>query len=70
MPRKNSQQQLRLNVRFYLVRGDGLGDLQIQARSPSAAKFEVYRRARSAGYFPKGFRDFLARHVTAAELRR
>ncbi len=62
--------QLRLNVRMYLVRGQGLGDLEVQAATPAEAKFEVFRRARSAGYFPNGFQDFLTRRVTARELRR
>lgn len=69
MPRKKLQ-QLRLDVRMYLVRGQGLGDLEVQAATPAAAKFEVFRRARSAGYFQQGFRDFLTRRVTAWELRR
>lgn len=69
MPRKKPQ-QLTLNVRKYLVRGDGLGDLEVQAASRSAAKWDTYKRWRAAGFFTGGFGEFLGRRVTARELRR
>lgn len=68
MPRK--PKQLMLDVRMYSVRADGY-EAEIQAGTPAAAKFELYRRLREAGYFKEsGFRAFLERMPVAWELRR
>ena len=42
--------------------------MQVQAASPAAAKYQVFKLAREAGYFTR-FRDFLARGFTAREMR-
>ena len=65
--------QLKLNVRYYLVRADGFCEMRVQAATAAAAKWQVFKLAREAGYFSdqrSGFRDFLARGWTASELRR
>jgi hypothetical protein len=65
--------QLSLPVRLYRVSCDGYVDMEIQALTAGGAKFEVFRRAREAGYFSDrrtGFRDFLNRGWTAREVRR
>jgi hypothetical protein len=59
-----------LPVRMYLVRCDGWADSEIQAQTAAAAKYQVYKRAREAGYFREGFRDFLSRGFQAREVRR
>ena len=61
--------QLRLNVRLYLVRAQGYPVMQVQAATPAAAKYQVFKLAREAGYFAH-FRQFLSRGFTARELRR
>lgn len=61
--------QLRLNVRFYRVGVAGFPDMQIQAPTPAAARWAVYKLAREAGYFAR-FRDFLARCSFVREVRR
>lgn len=66
-------QQLQLDVRLYLVRADGFCEERVQAKTAAAAKYQIYKRAREAGYFAdprSGFRDFLARGFTASELCR
>ena len=64
--------QLRLAVRWYVVRCDSLGETEIQAGSAAAAKYEAFKRAREAGYFQRrdGFRDFLGRGWVVREVRR
>lgn len=67
------RRQLRLEVDLWLVRADGFVEQRVQARSAAAAKYQVFRRAREAGYFSdarSGFRDFLARGFVAVKLRR
>lgn len=68
MPRKKSQ-QLTLMVKLFAVRG-WWGDQVVQAPTPAAAKYQVYKLGREAGYFSDGFREFLAHGFTARELRR
>jgi len=62
-------QQLNLNVRFYRVGVRGFPDMQVQAPSRSAAKYQIFKLAREAGYFTK-MRDFLSRVSTVREVRR
>lgn len=62
--------QLRLNVRFYRVELPGLDPIDEQAPTRAAAKYQVYKRAREAGFFRGGFRAFLARKISVRELRR
>lgn len=67
------RKQLQLAVRWFRVRCDGFVDVDVQAATPSAAKYQVFKRAREAGYFAdsrSAFPDFLARGFTARELRR
>ena len=61
--------QLRLDVRFYLVRLPGFPEMQIQAPSRAAAKYGIFKRAREAGYFLH-FRQFLSRGCLVREMRR
>jgi hypothetical protein len=66
-------QQLTLNVRYYLVRADGFCEMRVQAANAAAAKYEVFKLAREAGYFSdarSAFRDFLERGWIAREMRR
>lgn len=70
---KRKARQLRLDVTLFVVRSDGFVDRRIQARSAAAAKFEVFRQLREAGYFSDragGFRDFLSRGWSVYEVRR
>jgi hypothetical protein len=70
---KSKGLQLALDVRLYLVRADGFCEMRVQAASPAAAKWQIFKLAREAGYFSdsrSGFRDFLARGWIARELRR
>jgi hypothetical protein len=65
--------QLTLGVRLFLVRADGWAEVRVQAKSPAAAKYQVFKQAREAGYYrdPRsGFRDFLARGWVARDLGR
>lgn len=62
-------QQLRLDVRFYLVGVRGFGDIQVQASTPAAAKYSVFKLAREAGYFSR-MRQFLPRVAGVREVRR
>ncbi|WKA31624.1 hypothetical protein [Bradyrhizobium roseum] len=64
--------QLRLAVRWYVVRCDSLGEIELQAGTAAAAKYQAFKRAREAGYFQHrgGFRDFLGRGWIVRELRR
>jgi hypothetical protein len=64
-----NKNQLRLNVRFYRVAVQGFPDAQIQAANRAAAKWQVFKSLREAGYVA-GFRDFLRRGVKAREVRR
>ena len=61
--------QLRLDVRFYRVGISGFPEIKVQAGNRSAAKWQVFRLAREAGYFTR-FSDFIARVVYAREVRR
>ena len=70
---KAKTKQLRLAVQIYLVRADGFCDERVQALTAAGAKYQIFKRAREAGYFGdlrSGFRDFLAKGWTARELRR
>jgi hypothetical protein len=71
MPRKR-QQQLMLNVRMYVMNCGPFGAVEVQAGTRSAAKYQVYKKAREAGYFDsrEGFREFLSRGWHVMELRR
>lgn len=71
MTRRKGQQQLLLPVRLFRVRCDSLGEIEIQAVSAAAAKYQAFRRARDAGYFQvrNPFRDFLDRGWTVRELQ-
>lgn len=66
---KRDGQQLRLDVRLYLVGVLGYGDIQVQASTPAAAKYSVFKLAREAGIFTK-LRPFLARVAGVREVRR
>jgi len=61
--------QLRLNVRYYKVGVRGFGDIQIQAATPAAAKYGVFKMAREAGYFTN-MRRVPSRVAGVRELRR
>lgn len=61
--------QLTLNVRLYRVGVRGFGDFQIQAPTPAAAKFGVFKLAREAGYFTE-LGHFLKRVAGVREVRR
>ena len=67
-----NKNQLQLAVRWFVVRCDSLGEIEIQAGTAAAAKYQAYKRAREAGYFQHrdGFRDFLTRGWVVHELRR
>jgi hypothetical protein len=62
-------QQLRMNVRLYLVCSDGWPQMQVQAATRAAAKYQLFKLAREAGYYVR-FSDFLKRGWSARELRR
>jgi hypothetical protein len=64
-----SKDQLRLNVRYYLVRLPGFPEMLIQAPTRAAARYGIFKRAREAGYFAH-FRQFLARGCSVREVRR
>lgn len=66
---KRKTAQLTLNVRLYRVGVSGWPDMQVQAPTPAAARWQIFKLAREAGYFCR-FRDFLARCVFVRELRR
>lgn len=66
---KRKPKQLSLPVRLYRVSCDGYADFEIQALTPGAAKFEVFRRAREFKSH-LSFRDFLNRGWKAREVRR
>jgi hypothetical protein len=64
--------QLTLPIRTFRVRCDGFGDVEVQAATASGAKYQVFKRAREAGYFAdprSAFRDFLSRGWVAREVR-
>lgn len=67
MKRKNPQ--LRLDLRIYRVGVSGWPVMQVQAPTPAAAKWRIFKLGREAGYFVK-FRDFLPRCVSVREERR
>jgi hypothetical protein len=70
---KSRGQQLRMDVRLYLVAADGFCEMRVQAANPAAAKWKVFKLAREAGYYScsrSGFRDFLARGWKAREVGR
>jgi hypothetical protein len=63
--------QLFLDIRLYRVRTGG-GDYEVQAASPSAAKYAAFRVARQTGQYcyPGGFLAFVSGGVKVAEVRR
>jgi len=70
---RSKNRQLLLDVRLYRVRCDGWIEIDIQARTAAAAKYQVFKKAREAGFFSdprSGFRDFLTRGFHASEVRR
>lgn len=68
MSRRNKN-QLTLAIRRFSVRADG-SEAEIQAATPAAAKYELFKRMREAGYFRSaGFKEFLDRAPVAVELR-
>lgn len=69
MKRRHPDQGV-FGLRRYIVRCDGFGDCHVDAATASGAKYRAYKLAREAGYFPEGFRDFLARGFTARADRR
>lgn len=71
MPLKKPQ-QLMLNVRMYVMNCGPFGAVEVQAGTRSAAKYQVFKTARDAGYFDgrDGFREFLSRGWHLMELRR
>lgn len=66
---KSKSPQLLLDVRLYRVGVRGYGDIQVQAPSPAAAKYRVFKLAREAGVFNQ-MRRFLARVTGVREVRR
>jgi hypothetical protein len=62
--------QLSLSVRLYVVR-TGAGDCTVQARSPSAAKYLAFKRAKEAGLYcyEGGFIAFVGGGIKVSELR-
>ncbi|MGJ4928115.1 hypothetical protein ACQR1I_16710 [Bradyrhizobium sp. HKCCYLS2038] len=70
MQRKKPQ-QLMLDVRMYVMNCGPFGAVEVQAGTRSAAKYQVFKQAREAGYFdkPNGFREFLSRGWHLMELR-
>ncbi len=64
---KRKPQQLKLNVKLFNVRAEGLFEIRIQAASPAAAKYRYFKLAREAGYVSQ-FCDFLRRGLKAVEL--
>lgn len=64
--------QLSLNARFYRVDCGRFGEIEIQAATPAAAMYQIFKKAREAGFFyrPSGFRDFLAEGWKAREIVR
>lgn len=68
MSRRNSKNQLRLPIRRFAVRAEGF-ESDIQAATPAAAKYELYKRLRAKGYCGD-FRDFVHRLPTVRELMR
>jgi hypothetical protein len=67
------RKQLQLPVKMFRVRCDGFVDVEVQAATAPAAKYQVFKKAREAGYFAdprSAFRDFIARGFTAREIRR
>lgn len=70
---RTRSQQLSLPVRLYRVQCDGFADVEVTAATAPAAKYQVFKRAREAGYFrdPRSaFRDFLERGFTVRAVRR
>ena len=67
--RKSKPRQLTMDIKLFLVRADGFAEIRVQACSAAAAKYQVFKKARAAGYFQEGFRQFLARGFVACELR-
>lgn len=63
--------QLTLNVKLFVVSCGGFGDIKVQAQSSAAAKYQIFKRAREAGFFegPWAFREFLHKGWRARELR-
>lgn len=70
MPRK--PKQLMLDVRMYVMNCGPFGAVEVQAGTRSAAKYQVFKKAREYGYFNHagGFREFLSRDWHLMELRR
>jgi hypothetical protein len=69
---KRKAKQLRLPVTQYRVTCYRfVDDVVVQAASASAAKYDVFKRAREAGYFTgrQGFRDFLSEGWRVREVR-
>jgi hypothetical protein len=60
-------------MKHYIVRCDAYGECRVEAKGPAAARYQVFKQAREAGYFRDnrtGFRDFLSKGWTTREVRR
>lgn len=65
---KRSKEQLRLAIRRYVVR-DNHVEVEVQAATPASAKYELFKRLRTAGYC-RNFQEYLQRSPIARELKR
>jgi hypothetical protein len=70
-PRAKRARQKSLAVRQYVVRS-GAGSCQVQAGSPSAAKYMAFQMARQMGQFlyRGGFLAFVESGISVREVRR
>ncbi len=61
--------QLRMAVRLFAVTSEFWPETTVQAASPAAAKYALFKRARETGYFPAGFREYLRQSIKVREVR-
>lgn len=62
--------QSRMAVRLFTVTSEFWPETVVQAASPAAAKYALFKRAREAGYSPQSFREFLRQNIKVREVRR
>lgn len=61
--------QLRMAVRIFTVTAECWPEARVQAATPAAAKYALFKKAREAGYFPQGFREYLRQNIKVREVR-
>lgn len=66
---KRNPHQLRLSTTWYRVDCGDFGAIDVQAATAAAARYQIFKRARDAGFFAGGFRDFLQRRWPAKLIR-